>query len=302
MTAQGLPWNWILAGALAAGAVLAALAFLRPLCREVVVPSIMLWQSAQRQPRYRVLWRKLARLGSLLPAATAIAAMLLTLAKPVLRLPGTPPPPRQVVIADAAALKTAYDHAGKLDPLHTAVVLADAGGAIVRDFGAPATVCPMPSRPVRRPDWHAVAALARNLAGSEGEIRYFCTETPPQLPERAAFRRVPGAVAETPPPPLAVLLPRQAEWARRLPGIRAVTAEAEAEVSIENAVSPRELEQRLYASELYFADSGAQRAEVPPREAAAGKRSAFQLGALFALLALAAAAIDFVLWRKNRIV
>ena len=49
MISLGVPWNWILAGAAVCGAALLALSFLRPRCREKVVPSIMLWQGAERR-------------------------------------------------------------------------------------------------------------------------------------------------------------------------------------------------------------------------------------------------------------
>ena len=295
MIALGVPWNWIFAGAAVCGAALLALSFLRPRCREKVVPSIMLWQGAERRSLYRVLWRRFAQLRSLLAPALAVAAMLLCLADPAVRFPGSPPPRRTVVAADPAALKTACDYAAKLDPLHTAVVLADAGGTVVRDFGEAPTV-------IRAPEWHAVSALANRLAGKEGTVHVFCAAAPQQLPERAMLHVVPGEAAAAVSAPVAVYAKDASGWMRLLPGVRIVDEISEAEVELGKIAAPRDAERVLYASELYLADAGHQRVEAKPVPVASPRTSYRTLGTFFALLALAAAAADFILRQKNRTV
>ena len=302
MISLGIPWNWILAAAAVCGAALLALSFLRPRCREKVVPSIMLWQGAEQRPLYRVLWRRLAQLRSLLAPALAVAAMLLFLADPAVRFPGSPPPLRTVVVADLAALKTACDYAAKLDPLHTAVVLADAGGTLVRDFGEAATVIRVPEGTPRAPEWHTVSALANRLAGKEGTVHVFCSTAPQQLPERAVLHVVPSEAATAAPDPVAVYAKDIPPWMRLLPGVRIVDEISEAEVKLGKIAAPRDVEEALYASELYLADAGSQRVEVKTVPVASPRTSYRTLGTFFALLALAAAAVDFILRQKNRTV
>lgn len=306
MTALGMPWSWIAVAATSVGAALLALSFLRPLNRERVVPSIMLWLGDAASSRRRVLWRRLSRPLSLLAAALAAFFMLLSLAEPVWEPPFSAPPRRRVAVASPGAFAEARKFAARLDPLRTALVRAEGGGEVVPDFGSPATSADSGSAPFAAPDWSAVLTLAAKLAGDGGTVHVFSPAPPPQMPENAVFHRVGAPEKYDAAPPFAVF-PVDADDAKRraldeLPGT-VVAADAEsADLVCDISENWSELEKRLYASETYMAESTGQEVEVPSVPPEVPRRRPVRLGMAFAALALIASAVDFLLWQRGKIV
>lgn len=306
MTALGVSWPWIAAAGAVAGAALLALAFLRPKNRERVVPSIMLWLGDAESARPRVLWRKFSRPLSLLAAALAVFFMLLSLAEPVFELPAAAPPKRHVVVAAPGAFAEARKFAARLDPLRTALIRAEAGGEVVSDPGAPMRLYSGGDGSGQAPDWHELTNLAQKLAGPDGIVHVFAASAPPQLPENAVFHRV-GVKDEHPAvAPLAVFpadgSAEKRELLSRLPGAAVASDMAGADLVCDASGDLNELERRLYASETYMAASTGQEVEtssVPPE---APRPRAWRLGTAFAVLALIAAAADFLLWQRGKIV
>lgn len=306
MRALGMPWSWIAVAVSSVVAALLTLSFLRPRNRERVVPSIMLWLGDAASSRRRVLWRRLSRPLSLLAAFLAAFFMLLSLAEPVWEPPFSAPPRRRVVVASPGAFDKAQKFAARLDPLRTALVRAEGGGEVVSDFGSPARLCRSSDGSGQASDWHAVSVLARKLAGSGGIVHVFSAVPPSQMPENAVFHRVGAPEKYDAVPPLAVF-PVDADDAGRraldeLPGTT-VAADAEsADLVCDVSGDWSELEKRLCASETYMAEPTGQKVEVPSVPPEAPRRRPVRLGMAFAALALIAAAADFLLWQRGKIV
>lgn len=306
MTALGISWSWIAVAASSVGAALLALSFLRPRNRERVVPSIMLWLGDAASSRRRVLWRRLSCPLSLLAAALAAFFMLLSLAEPVWEPPFSAPPQRRVAVASPEAFAEARKFAARLDPLRTALVRAEGGGEVVSDFGSPTRLCRSGDGSGQAPDWHEVSVLAQKLAGPGGIVHVFSAVPPPQLPDKAVFHRVGAPEKYDAAPPLAVF-PVNADDAKRraldeLSGIAVAAAAERADLVCDMSGDWSELEKRLYASETYMAEPSGQEIEVSSVPPEAPRRRPVRLGMAFAVLALIAAAADFLLWQRGKIV
>lgn len=306
MTALGVPWHWIAAAGAVSGTALVALAFLRPRSREHVVPSIMLWLDAAESIRPRVLWRKFSRPLSLLTAALAVLFMLLALAEPVLELPSAAPPKRHVVVFSPGAFAEAQTFAEKLDPLRTALIRAEAGGEVVNDFGSPMRRFSGDDASGQAPDWHEVTVLAQKLAGSDGSVHVFAASPPPQLPENALFHRIGVENRRVSSEPLTVFpadgSARGRELLACLPGTTVAADRKCADLVCDTSADRNELERRLHASETYMAESSGQASDVSSVPPEGPRFPARRLGTVFAVLALIAAVIDFLLWQRRKIV
>ena len=305
MTALGVPWSWIAAAGVAVAAALLALSLLRPRTQERVVPSIMLWLDDGESARRRVLWHRLARPLSLLAAALAVFSMLLALAEPVWEPPFAAPPKRRVVVAAPGAMKTARKFAARLDPLRTAVIRAEAGGAVVSPLGAPAKL--VRDEDVRlAPDWHAVTVLVERLAGTGGEIHVFSAVPPSQLPGNGRWHRAGPPVEPAAPKATAIFPDRVSAAMRRtlseLPGAVVVRNAEDADIVCTPADGPHEVEEHLYATETYMMEPAAQRVVVPSVPPEAPRFRPWRLDVFFAVLALVFAAADLILWQRGKIV
>lgn len=313
MIFQGIPPLYAAAGALAAAGTLLLLQFLRVRHPGRQVPSVMLWREARTNPRRQVLWEKLSRLASLLPALLAILAAAAALTGPV----WTPalPPPRTVVVAEPGSLSNATALAEKFDPLRTALVFASSSGVVLREFGEAALPVREPDSPVPSADRNAVAALAARMAVPEGTVLWCGASPPPWLPEHGVFLRSGNSGAVTPPAPLRLFLenahPALRRMAATLPGVEPVRTREEAELIFTSGLaadatgSECEAEaERLYEflmrSGLYGVRGDNQELRNAPETAPLPAPGAVRLTGLLFALALLATLTDFLLWSKRK--
>jgi len=307
---QGI--SWLAAGIIGAGSAagLLALHFLKNRTPGQLTASVMLWQEAGVKPVRRVLREKLSRILSLLLLLTAVLALTAALTEPVLDLGKTDR--KLVITAEPEALEEAKKMLDRSDPLRTALILADGGGSVLRNFKGRA----MPLLQLEKPaaaDTDAVLVLAERMAGRNGVVCWIGSEAPPWLPEGGRFVRTANRKRESVRPPLRVYLQSAPDAFRRavkvIPGIRIVDDMKQADLVFHcrkksgNGGESEEESENFYAflmqSGLYH-ESGRQ--EIADGRNFTGfppSRSYRLTGWLF-LLALSAFLLDAVLWHKRK--
>ena len=307
---QGI--SWLAAGIIGAGSAagLLALHFLKNRTPGQLTASVMLWQEAGVKPVRRVLREKLSRILSLLLLLTAVLALTGALTEPVLDLGKTD---RKLVITAAPeGLGAAEKMLDRADPLRTALILADGGGSVLRNFKGRA----MPLLQLEKPaaaDTDAVLVLAERMAGRNGVVCWIGSEAPPWLPEGGRFVRTANRKRESVRPPLRVYLQSAPDAFRRavkvIPGIRIVDDMKQADLVFHcrkksgNGGESEEETEKFYdfliQSGLYHESAIQEIAdrrnltELPP------SRSYRLTGWLF-LLALSAFLLDAMLWHKRK--
>ena len=167
METLGISWStaWIAFGI--GTAMLAGLFFLKPRRRERQIPSVMLFAAATPQAKYRMLFRRPARLLHFLLLLFLFAATIAALTEPVRKRNGGL---FTVIAADPAAIEEAKHFASRLNPLESQLISTEIAGVLDRSSAF----------------WSVMQQPA--AAGSrEKRIIFFAPDAPPWLPENSAW-------------------------------------------------------------------------------------------------------------------
>ena len=306
MIFQGISMAWAAAGALAVSAALVALHFLREKLPGREIPGVMLWQAAMPRPHRRFLWEKLTRLLAMLLPLLAAWAALAALTEPV--YDPKPRAVRTVLVAAPDAVGAAARRYVGLDPLRTAVVLAEGDGVTLAEFGVPAGRLTEPAAAPVGADTAAVAALAARMAGPKGRVVWFGPQMPEWLPPGAGFIRCGNAATARTGRPLRVVLRNAAPAVRRsaaaLPGIT-LTEDAEAADVVWHSAADGGFDdfyRSLVASGIYSESCTGQEPAASPASPELPRPRAKRLSGWLFALAAGCVLADLWLWHKRRTV